>query len=739
MSTASTDEALSGAITDQLSRQLPEQARRHLDALRGAIDVRLAALDAALADPSRSGTLESLILDLARVATTEAQAAAAKACVDTRLAADTETARVAAAAQQRLQQERAATAELRGALEAAKQQAARLEADLGSDLRRTREALEAEVARGTSAAAETERAVTSARQGLADAHRERDEARTTGTTLRRSLDEVRAQAARIETDLAAELRSTREALEAEIARGKSTASDTDRTLAEIRRDLTEAARERDEERAISTDLRQSLARADERLVDVGRDHAQMQGARDRAVADLERAREAVAALQRAVDDAQAQIETERNAQRAFERTRAEVDQRLITIQREHAQALTVYQELQASYEELADRFTRERAAGAEALRRASTLSSDLEATRHTLDAERATTADLRRAAADVTAQLNALGPEHSETRALHVALISDLQTERSRLEALEQGRAELTRQLADLSRQLGEERAATAVAAEAARADAERWRARLATLTPERDEARAAYERAASDLEAARLTVSRLERSQADLEQSLEAERAAGASVRRAVEQAEHRLASVMGNQVQAMTHAEELERALLGARQEIATLSARVEAAEGERDAADRRLMEIEARLARAVSGPAESAPFETVHPPAAAPPAPSPAESTWGPVRLADRYAFRDPIGVQINSEDGLLCDLSILGCQLIATSTLKPNQKVKVTLPVEPAPLVCGGKVMWAKLETLPKGRGFVYRAGVQFLKPDHDAIDAFIAGRHDAGRR
>ena len=60
---------------------LLESAQRQLDALRATIDARLDELDAALADPSRASSLTGLILELSRLATAEAQAAATRACL----------------------------------------------------------------------------------------------------------------------------------------------------------------------------------------------------------------------------------------------------------------------------------------------------------------------------------------------------------------------------------------------------------------------------------------------------------------------------------------------------------------------------------------------------------------------------------------------------------------------------------------------------------------------------------
>src|SRR5215813_13193065 len=91
--------------SDSQNEYVSEAAQRRLDALRSSVEVRLAALEAALADPSRGDALETLILDLARVACEESQAAAAHACADTRLEAETHIAQVRATAQAAVDQE----------------------------------------------------------------------------------------------------------------------------------------------------------------------------------------------------------------------------------------------------------------------------------------------------------------------------------------------------------------------------------------------------------------------------------------------------------------------------------------------------------------------------------------------------------------------------------------------------------------------------------------------------------
>ena len=88
-------------------------ARRRLEALRSRVDIHLAALEAALADPTRADALEGLILDLSRVAMEEAQEAAADACADTRLEAELRIAEARNALQVEVDKESAASADLK--------------------------------------------------------------------------------------------------------------------------------------------------------------------------------------------------------------------------------------------------------------------------------------------------------------------------------------------------------------------------------------------------------------------------------------------------------------------------------------------------------------------------------------------------------------------------------------------------------------------------------------------------
>src|SRR5262249_15538044 len=72
-------------LPDRLKQYLTATARRELDALRAALDSRLLALEAALAHPEPHDSLETFVMDLARVATAEAEASAARASLEAQI------------------------------------------------------------------------------------------------------------------------------------------------------------------------------------------------------------------------------------------------------------------------------------------------------------------------------------------------------------------------------------------------------------------------------------------------------------------------------------------------------------------------------------------------------------------------------------------------------------------------------------------------------------------------------
>jgi hypothetical protein len=93
---------------------------KEVEALRSSLDSRLTALEKALADPGQHSLLESLILDLARVASEEAEATTREAVVAAQTAAQKVADAVRADAAKALEDEKAEAAALRHVIDEAK-------------------------------------------------------------------------------------------------------------------------------------------------------------------------------------------------------------------------------------------------------------------------------------------------------------------------------------------------------------------------------------------------------------------------------------------------------------------------------------------------------------------------------------------------------------------------------------------------------------------------------------------
>jgi CHASE2 domain-containing sensor protein len=111
-----------------------------------------------------------------------------------------------------------------------------------------------------------------------------------------------------------------------------------------------------------------------------------------------------------------------------------------------------------------------------------------------------------------------------------------------------------------------------------------------------------------------------------------------------------------------------------------------------------------------------------------AAAPlPVPTPA------VRLdqgGTRRATRAPAGIEVlvDGNPASLVDVSVNGAQVVSSTILRPNQRLRVTLPDPAQPLRLSAAVAWASFE-MPKG-GPRYRAGLAFLDADAAAVGHWI---------
>jgi hypothetical protein len=94
----------------------------------------------------------------------------------------------------------------------------------------------------------------------------------------------------------------------------------------------------------------------------------------------------------------------------------------------------------------------------------------------------------------------------------------------------------------------------------------------------------------------------------------------------------------------------------------------------------------------------------------------------------RRAPRFRIAGVVGALVDGNPATLVDLSRIGAQVISSSVLKPNQRVRMALSDDHGSLRFNAAVAWASFEIPPKS-GPRYRAGIEFVDANGDAVEAF----------
>jgi CheY-like chemotaxis protein len=115
-------------------------------------------------------------------------------------------------------------------------------------------------------------------------------------------------------------------------------------------------------------------------------------------------------------------------------------------------------------------------------------------------------------------------------------------------------------------------------------------------------------------------------------------------------------------------------------------------------------------------MSAPASEAPAE-------------PRQLDWHGTRRAPRMRIRSGVEIQLDGNPASVIDLSSCGAQVISSTILRPNQKVRVSIPNDNFVMRFRGAVAWAKFELPQASSAPRYRAGVEFIDADSDAVEAF----------
>jgi hypothetical protein len=99
------------------------------------------------------------------------------------------------------------------------------------------------------------------------------------------------------------------------------------------------------------------------------------------------------------------------------------------------------------------------------------------------------------------------------------------------------------------------------------------------------------------------------------------------------------------------------------------------------------------------------------------------------WHGTRRAPRHRLKRGVEIQLDGNAVSVIDLSVVGAQVLSNTILRPNQKVRVTIPQEEALVRCRGAVAWAKFELPQPSSPPIYRAGVEFIDADKNFVEEF----------
>ena len=109
------------------------------------------------------------------------------------------------------------------------------------------------------------------------------------------------------------------------------------------------------------------------------------------------------------------------------------------------------------------------------------------------------------------------------------------------------------------------------------------------------------------------------------------------------------------------------------------------------------------------------------------------SPRQLDWHGTRRAPRFRIRSGVEIQLDGNAASVVDLSVLGAQVISATILRPNQRVRISVPTDDFVMRFRGAVAWAKFELPKPAEPPLYRAGVEFVDADSTAMEEYCS-RH-----
>ena len=101
-------------------------------------------------------------------------------------------------------------------------------------------------------------------------------------------------------------------------------------------------------------------------------------------------------------------------------------------------------------------------------------------------------------------------------------------------------------------------------------------------------------------------------------------------------------------------------------------------------------------------------------------------PPRLDWQGTRRAPRFRAWPGIEIQLDGNPVMVVDISTVGVQALSPTILRPNQKVRVSIPNDDFVMRFRGSIAWAKFELPSPSDPPQYRAGVDFADADEPAL-------------
>jgi hypothetical protein len=108
-------------------------------------------------------------------------------------------------------------------------------------------------------------------------------------------------------------------------------------------------------------------------------------------------------------------------------------------------------------------------------------------------------------------------------------------------------------------------------------------------------------------------------------------------------------------------------------------------------------------------------------------------PRDLDWHGTRRAPRHRLQSGIEIHVDGNPVEIVDMSAVGAQVIAATILRPNQRVRISVPTDDFVMRFRGTVAWAKFELPKPPQPPRYRAGIEFVDADRASMDGYCV-RH-----